>query len=162
MWATEFLPLTGFASKKAAQLSAYFLAHQPDMDKLKLIKLIYLTEREFLSRHGMPMLYDEFYSLKDGPICSSALNGMNGELDRDYWALFFVPDDNRRNFRLTRKIERDDLDELSDADLEVADHIWGEFSTFTAGELRRWTHKNCPEYKEMESGRFPIEYRDIM
>ncbi|MCH8166423.1 MAG: SocA family protein [Proteobacteria bacterium] len=162
MWVEMFPPLIGFASKKAAQLSAHFLSLQPDMEKLKLIKLVYLSEREFLRLHGHPMIYDEYYSLKDGPICSSALNGMNGGLDQEYWSTFFVLDDNRRNFHLKRKISRDDLDELSAADLEVADSVWDKFSAFTAGQIRKWTHDNCPEYKEVPSGRLPISCRDVM
>jgi uncharacterized phage-associated protein len=80
--------LLGFRSRKAAQVSALFLARESDgrMDKLKLIKLLYLTERESMAARGRPIFYDEFYSLKDGPICSTALNCLNGELDKDIWS----------------------------------------------------------------------------
>jgi uncharacterized phage-associated protein len=79
--------LLGFRSRKAAQVSALFLARESGrMDKLKLIKLLYLTERESMAVRGRPIFYDEFYSLKDGPICSTALNSLNGELDKDIWS----------------------------------------------------------------------------
>jgi len=70
-----FDPLNGFQSRKAAQIAASFAIKSGGrIEKLKLIKLIYLSERQFASDHDRPMLYDEFYSLKDGPICSSSLN----------------------------------------------------------------------------------------
>ncbi|WP_296745200.1 Panacea domain-containing protein [Mesorhizobium sp.] len=157
-----FAPLVGFASKKAAQIAAYLLSKQPNMEKLKLIKLLYLSEREFLSRHGHPMLYDEFYSLKDGPICSSSLNGLNGQLDTEYWAQFFVIGDNKRNFQLKREFARDDLDEVSDAEIAAVEGVWERFRDFSASEIRNWTHDNCPEYTEVESGRVPISYKDVL
>jgi len=48
---------------------------------MKLIKLIYLSERESVRSRGRPMIFDEFYSLKDGPISLNALNGINGNTD---------------------------------------------------------------------------------
>lgn len=157
-----FAPLAGFDSKKAAQISAYFLSLQPDMEKLKLIKLLYLSERAHLGKHGHPMFYDEMYSLKDGPICSSALNGINGEIDAETWKAFVVVDENRRNLHLNAKITRDALDQVSDAEIDVLDEIWSQFKASTAGQIRNWTHANCPEYTHVENGRVPISYAEMM
>lgn len=157
----EISSLVGFDSKKAAQIAAYFLSRQPGMEKLKLIKLMYLAEREFIRRHGHPMIYDELYSLKHGPVCSSALNAINGDLDQDYWSQFLHLDGNGRNIHLVSDITRDALDEVSDADIDVLDLVWGEFGNFTASQIRKWTHENCSEYTEVERGRIPIAYADI-
>jgi uncharacterized phage-associated protein len=152
-------PLVGFDSQKAAQIAAFFAAQQPNIEKLKLIKLIYLAEREFVARHGHPMLYDELYSLKDGPICSSALNGINGEIDRDYWSKFIAL--HGRNVATVRPIKRDDLDEISDAELNVLEETWKKFGPLSVGQIRQWTHDHCPEYTEVKSGRVPISYSDL-
>src|SRR5215204_5006759 len=72
-------PLVGFRPDKAAQLAAFFAVQSDGMlDKLKLIKLIYMTERKFVGDNHCPMLFDELYSLPHGPICSSTLNGIDG------------------------------------------------------------------------------------
>jgi uncharacterized phage-associated protein len=77
-------PLVGFKLKKAAQLAAYFSVQSEGLiEKLKLIKLIYLTERRFIANHKHPMLYDELYSLPHGPICSSTLNGIDGVIHEE-------------------------------------------------------------------------------
>lgn len=153
--------LIGFDSRKAAQIAAYFLGMQPGMEKLKLIKLIYLSEREFVGRFGHPMIYDELYSLKDGPICSSTLNGINGDLEDPYWSQLVRMDKNNRNVHPATEVDRDALDEVSDAEIEVLGHVWGRFGTFSASQIRQWTHDNCPEYAEVTKGRLPITYRDL-
>ncbi len=155
-------PLAGFDSRKAAQIAAYFTARQPDIEKLKLIKLMYLAERAALAKYGRPMIYDELYSLKDGPICSSALNGINGEIDSDTWSRYIVMDANRRNIHLQMNVSRDDLDEVSDAEMDVLESVWSEFGHFTAGQIRQWTHDHCPEYTEVDQGRVPITYAALL
>jgi len=62
--------LVGFESRKAAQAAAYFTGlSKSRIDKLKLIKLIYLSEMESIDKRRRPMFFDEFYSMKAGPIC---------------------------------------------------------------------------------------------
>jgi uncharacterized phage-associated protein len=157
----EISYLIGFDSRKAAQIAAYFLSKQPSMEKLKLIKLVYLAEREFVGRYGHPMIYDELYSLPHGPICSNALNAINGEVDQDYWSQFLKLENNNRNVHLATEIDRDILDEVSDAEIQVLETVWARFGGYTAGQIRQWTHKNCPEYTEVQRGRLPIAYSDM-
>ena len=42
--------LVGFRPRKAAQVAAFFASQENPIEKLKLIKLIYLSERESLCR----------------------------------------------------------------------------------------------------------------
>jgi hypothetical protein len=60
-----------------------------------------------------------------------------------------------------RKFTRDDLDELSDAEIAVAEKTWRRFGGKTASQLRNYSHKYCPEYTEIESGRIPISYKEL-
>lgn len=156
------IPLVGFQSRKAAQLCVFFAlkSGRGTIEKLKLIKLAYLSERECLGRHRHPMLFDEFYSLPHGPICSSTLNGINGVIHEDTWGEFLA-----RNGNIVvalKSFARDDLDELSDAEIDVLESIWREFGGMTASQLRNYSHDNCPEYTEIESGRIPITYREVL
>jgi uncharacterized phage-associated protein len=155
-----FPPLVGFDSAKAAQAAAYFaLQSEGKIEKLKLIKLLYLAEREAMLRHDHPMFYDEFYSLKDGPICSNALNGINGGIDRETWAKYV-----RRNGNIitpVKRFERSDLDELSNAEIDILEALWDNFSGYTASQIRRYTHEQCPEYNEVTTGRLPITYLSV-
>ena len=154
-------PLVGFRSRKAAQLAAFFaLKAGGSIEKLKLIKLIYLTERRFLQDHEIPMLFDELYSLPHGPICSSTLNGIDGVIHEEVWEQYIARNGNE--ISPVRRLERGNLDELSDAEVEIAGRIWTRFRGMTASQLRNYSHQRCPEYTEINKGQIPISYRDVL
>jgi len=154
-------PAVGFRSRKAAQLCAWFAVQSGGtIEKLKLAKLIYLSEREHLGLFEEPMLFDEMYSLPHGPICSSALNGINGVIHNDIWDAYMV-----RNGNLVvalKAFQRSDFDDLSEDEIEIATGIWEKFRNFSASQIRNWTHLNCAEYVELQSGRMPIRYQDVL
>lgn len=155
-------PLIGFRSRKAAQLVAFFIGKMSTgmLEKLKLIKLIYLTERKFLAHHQTPILFDELYSLPHGPICSGTLNGIDGKIQPDIWDAFITRNGNQ--IVALRRFGRDDLDELSDAEISVADEVWQELGHMSASGIRNWSHEHCSEYTEVTSGRVPISYREVL
>jgi uncharacterized phage-associated protein len=154
-------PVIGFRSRKAAQLCAWFATHADGcIEKLKLIELVYLSERTHLSTYEDSMLRDELYSLPHGPICSSTLDGINGVIHKEIWDDFIA-----RNGNIVvsmKKFSRSELDDLSDIEIDIAEEIWSRFRNMTASQIRNYTHKNCPEYTEIESGRLLISYRDVL
>ena len=111
-------PSAGFRSRKAAQICEYYASQSGgSIDKLKLIKLMYLSERKFLSAYHHPMLYDEYYSLPHGPICSSTLNGIDGIIHEELWSSRIARHGNR--VVAVRAVDRADLDQVSDAEMAV-------------------------------------------
>ena len=154
-------PLIGYRSRKAAQLAAFFVTKSAgQIDKLKLIKLLYLTERAFLANHELPMLCDELYSLPHGPICSSSLNAIDGIIHQDIWSQYLAKH-GRDKVYVTKCVQRDDLDELSELELECAEVTWDQFAHMSAWAIRKWTHDHCPEYTETQ-GRIPISYQQVL
>jgi uncharacterized phage-associated protein len=157
----NFQPVVAFRSRKAAQLCAYFAAAQGGaIEKLKLIKLVYLTERKCLEDWHRPILFDELFSLPHGPICSGTLNGINGTIHENIWDDFISRSGNET--AAVKFFQRDDLDEISDAEIEIAESVWKDFGHLTASQLRKYTHDNCPEYTEITAGRIPISYREVL
>lgn len=155
-------PIQGFQPLKAVQLCALFAAFsEGHIEKLKLIKLIYLTERRFLQLFSEPILWDEFYSLPHGPICSATLNCIDGVLFESLVQQYVVTS-GRRNVHSTRSFTNEDFDALSEAEIEVAHSVWLEHKDKTASQIRNFTHLNCPEYFELNSGRRPISYVDLL
>ena len=153
-------PLVGFRSRKAAQICAYFAVRSGGIiEKLKLIKLVYFSERTFLGENHHPMLFDELFSLPHGPICSSTLNGIDGEIHEQIWDDFVARNGNE--IVALRKFTRDDLDEISDAEMDMLERVWAEFGHMTASQLRNYSHDHCPEYTET-AGRIPISYREVL
>jgi uncharacterized phage-associated protein len=153
--------LKGYRPSKAAQVAAFFAEkHGGRIDKLKLIKLLYLTERRSMATRARPMLYDEMYSLKHGPICSNALNGINGSIDHAFWSRW-VHLHGTKTVKGVKKISRQMLNEISDSDMSIMEQVWSDFGKMSSAEIRKWTHDNCPEYTDVEDGRVPITYKEI-
>jgi uncharacterized phage-associated protein len=153
-------PLVGFRSRKAAQICAFFALHGGGLiEKLKLIKLVYLSERRFLGENHRPMLFDELFSLPHGPICSSTLNGIDGEIHGHIWDDFLARNGNE--IVALKKFTRDDFDEISDVEIDTLEEVWTKFGHMTASQLRNYSHDHCPEYTET-TGRIPISYREVL
>jgi uncharacterized phage-associated protein len=155
--------LKGYRPDKAAEEAAFFTDKAGgQIDKLKLIKLLYLTERESMTARARPMIYDEMYSLTHGPICSNALNGINGKLDKTLWSKWVKLDSNNKTVRLLKRVSRSKLDHLSDSDLKIMEQVWASFGHMTSAQIRKWTHDNCPEYTDVAEGsRVPIDYIEV-
>lgn len=161
MNAYAFPPIIGFEEEKAAQVCAFFCRKAGKrIHKLKLIKLVYLSERRFLAEYGSPIIWDELYSLPHGPICSSTLNGIDGLLC-DGPFKNYIKADGRKDIYLVKDAPID-FDFLSDAEIDNLDKIWGEFGHMTASQIRNFTHEYCKEYTELDHGRAPISYRDVL
>jgi uncharacterized phage-associated protein len=153
--------LKGYRPDKAAQAAAFFTEKAGgSIEKLKLIKLIYLTERESMNKRARPMIYDEMYSLKHGPICFNALNGINGLVDKSIWSKW-VKLHGTKTVHAVRVPSRSKLDHLSNSDLKIMENVWAKFGHMTSAQIRNWTHENCPEYTSLEDGRLPITYTEV-
>src|SRR5712691_464729 len=68
-----------FSERRVAQMAAYLLGREKGrMNYLKLIKLLYLADRESLKRHGHPISDDRYVSMDHGPVLSTTFNLIKG------------------------------------------------------------------------------------
>ena len=64
-----------FNEQRVAQMAAYLLGRARGHTKyLKLMKLLYLADRESMKRHGHPISGDRYVSMEHGPVLSHTLN----------------------------------------------------------------------------------------
>src|SRR5258708_3017334 len=86
------MPFPGYNVKKAAQVTAFFSKNQGgETAVLKVAKLLYLADREFMARYDYPILFDYLVSMPHGPVTSLTLNYINGlEAERAPWEPFVV------------------------------------------------------------------------
>ena len=155
--------LPGYDVRKAAQVVAYFALQQGgSINVLKLSKLMYLAEREFMARFDVPMFYDKLVSMPDGPVASVTLNLINGEIEHEGWSEIVAKREGH-DMRPVDGITLESLDELSRADLSVLATLWGKFAKFDRYELRDWTHnpKNIPEWVDPEGSSLPIDHAEV-
>lgn len=156
-------PTESYNPRKAAQAIALLALRAGGRLKvLKAAKLIYLADRESMSRHGFPILDEQHVSMKHGPVNSTTLSYINGETrtDNSGWTDFLQARENHM-VAVTDGVTEDDLDELSDADIACLDDVWRQLGSMNEWELVEWTHdpKNVPEW-ENPNGRsrsIPLE-----
>jgi len=66
------------------------------------------------------------YSLPYGPICSSTLNGIDRKPGDALWDEYLARNGNI--IVAVKAVVRDDLNEISDAEMAVIEEIWDEFA----------------------------------
>ena len=159
-----------YEARRAAETIAYLLLKngKRSMDKLKLIKLVYLADRESLRRIGHPIQSEARCSLPHGPVNSLTLDCLNGKFpsasDATGWAEILTPPDGHKVGLADKTITPDDLGELSRSDMEVLDSIWGKFGKMSSTDLVDWTHdpKNVPEWEDPGRSSKPITLLSIL
>lgn len=76
-----------FREDKTTQMAARFLALADGrISYLKLLKLLYLADKQMLIDHGKPITYDRWYAMKHGPVLSSTYNLIKSTAPSEYWA----------------------------------------------------------------------------
>lgn len=137
-----------FNDKKAAQVVAFFCEKEGGaIDVLKVVKLVYLADRQFMDECGFPITNDRHVSMPHGPANSLTLNFIDGNLESADWN-GLVSDRANYQVALARSLTDDDTDELSDAEVDCMEAVWRRFGHMTKYQIRDWTHQNCPEWED--------------
>jgi uncharacterized phage-associated protein len=146
----------GFNARKAAQVAAFF-CHEAGgtIPVLKLVKLIYLSDRESMLRTGFPITNDNFVSMTHGPVNSLTLDLITGNSEAPSWS-DLISDRANHMVSLARETNALDIDELSELDVDVLSAVWKTFGGMTKWQIRDWTHDNCPEWEDPEGSCQPI------
>ncbi|WP_133510573.1 Panacea domain-containing protein [Candidatus Thiosymbion oneisti] len=150
-----------FNERKAAQMAAYLLHKRGGtMSHLKLMKLLYLADREAMDRYGAPISGDLLVAMPHGPALSNTLNHMDGDVESSPggWT-DWISDQADYELRLRNPVSPEDLDELSEAELDVLDAVWEQFGSMGRWVLRDYTHTHCPEWEDPRGSSNPIPYK---
>lgn len=160
-----------YKKQRAIEAASYFLwkAQRP-LEKAKLSKLMYLSEREYLLSYGSLLTGDDFLCKKDGPDLAKihdAFDSVGRGGDWNAWVSItsqFSTSDH--NFLwLRKKIRgRGDFSHLSRAMLKVLDKIYakyGQFDVKTLSNLMR-TEAYCPEWSSPNLEEEPLEIKLVL
>jgi len=151
--------------RKLAQMAAYFLHRNggAPMEHVKLMKLMYLADREAMNIYGFPISNDEYYSMRMGPVLSLTLDLMGGnegvEAQRE-WGEWVSDKENYQVSLQKKEMTESDLDELADEEISVLRKIFDSFCDWTMNRLIDYTH-TLKEWIDPGSGRLPITLRSI-
>jgi len=153
-----------FDIEVAGQMAAWFLRKSPgnSMPHMKLMKLLYLSERTSIEQRGYPILGDRLVAMHYGPVLSHTLNYMKGQGHSDNgWTMWVSPIENYEVF-LMRECEPEDLDLLGKVTLEILAQVWRRFGHMNQWGLSDYTHRNCREWKNPGNSSFEITYERLL
>ncbi|HVA65802.1 MAG TPA: Panacea domain-containing protein [Elusimicrobiota bacterium] len=148
-----------FNETKAVQAAALFAARTGNqINYMKLIKLIYLLDREALKRWGVPIVGGNYVSMDQGPVASPVLDAIKSPAQKfPLWTSHFRKEG--YDVRLIHGIEPDDL---SPAELEVLDWVFSRFGAMDQWQLVYYTHENCGEWVDPQGTSLPIKPSAIL
>ena len=155
--------LAQFDFKATLQASAYFLkkANAP-MKYLKLLKLLYLADREMLLNHGLLITCDNFRAMQHGPVLSNTYDNIKGIdiQNSPIWSNYI----RRLSNYYVELIKDPGIGWLSEAETDVLDHIYNQYGRYPVWKIRDFTHE-LPEWKNkavaVDSDRFSIPFTPI-
>lgn len=155
-----------FRETKATQLAGVLLALSGgSMYYLKLMKLMYLIDREGLLRWGRSITNDEYVSMDNGPVLSQTLDLIKHKnFGASYWKHFISAPQHKQVGLITEP----EADELSRAEVNLIREQYAKFQKMFGhlGQEDRWalaayTH-NLPEWTHPEGSSIPIAYKDVL
>lgn len=150
-----------FNQKKVAQVAAWFVTQDGgSLTILKLMKLMYLADRQALTVFDRTISGDRMVSMPNGPVLSQSYELANGGADecvQHHWDAWLCDRSGREiSVQPDRVVSRETLTEISDAEFAVLETVQAQFGSMTANQLRNYTHANCPEWKDPDGSSRPI------
>lgn len=151
-----------FNETKATRAAAHLIKRrgQAYMSYMKLIKLLYLADREALLRWGSPITADIFYSTDRGPAPSRvhdiATEGAAPE-ESHSWGEHLQPHGDHE----IRTAADPSNGELSEPEVELLDETFTRHRNLSSWAIVDEAHE-LPEWEHPRDGRIPIGYFDIL
>ncbi len=115
---------------------------------LKLIKLMYIAEKESLQETGRPITGDKMVAMPHGPVLSHVCDLIRGEDYRPTWSEYF---ETTPSYELEAKA---DIGEgrLCPYEIKKLQEVAERYKEYDRWEMARITHK-FPEYKKNKPGK---------
>jgi uncharacterized phage-associated protein len=150
-----------FNVEKATAAAAFFLKLRGGrMSYLKLIKLLYLADREALHRWGFNITTDRYVSMNHGPVVSNIYNLITLDAeDSAFWSQYITPP--LGVFEVELRLNEVPDNQLSRAEEKLLTEIFGTYGTWNRWRIRDYTH-DLPEWKHPNDSSIPIPIEEML
>ncbi len=144
-----------FDHKKATQAINFFARKEGgQIDKIKVIKLIWLVDRYHIRKYGRPIVNDVYFAMPYGPVASSVadLAGFNeiqiSEEEKKYLDKYLTLKTFRKHGIFS--VKDVDADVFSDSEIEALEKIYQEYGGLKPFDLVELSHE-FPEWKKFKT-----------
>jgi len=129
-----------------------------DVDYLRVVKLIYLADRESILKRGIPIVGGKYFSMWMGPVISEVMDFVK-QRNAPHWKEVISP----LHGNALNLVGGTHYDSLTSSEIEILDFIVERFSALSTEDLVEWCHENCPEYEKVApKGRKPIAIETML
>lgn len=138
--------------KKVGALVAYLCFLMPDIQLRKLLKLVYLIDEESVRQRSIPVTWLDYYAWKKGPVAPEVYAVKYGALSR-YVSCVKKADDKWHVNAVRAKdcLFRKDINEFSDWEKLLIDHIVEKYGSMDADSLTEETHQTDSLWSQVVS-----------
>ena len=145
-----------YRDEKIVHMAAYLIKKLGgEMERLKLMKLLYLTDRKSLKDRGYSISRDEFVSMPQGPVLLNADRFMKGENpEQSVWDSLIKNIDGESPHHTLRD-DSPYLGALSSYDGQVMDEVVGAYGNMTYEAFKKF----CIEWKDPGDSSEPVPIR---
>lgn len=151
-----------FNERRATEAAARLLKLRGgQMSYMKLIKLLYLADREALLRWGRPITTDRYVSMDKGPVVSRIYSLITEEIppgEESFWRRHISAPEANYEVRL---LSEPKPWELSRAEEALLDEVFQKYGALDRWKVVEITH-DLPEWQDPNGSSVPIEYGDIL
>jgi uncharacterized phage-associated protein len=150
-----------FNEAKTTQIAALFIKkHGGVLNYTKLIKLLYLTDREAFLLWERPLTGDSYVSMPNGPVLSKTYDLINYEEDpenKSYWYNFI----SKRSYDVSL-IKDPEIDELSKREIDLIEKIYQQYKDKNWKQMIDYCHENLPEWHDPGNTSIRIRIEEIL
>jgi uncharacterized phage-associated protein len=150
-----------FNEAKVTQAAACFLELENlRMNYVKLIKLLYIADREALLRWGRPITTDCYVSMDKGPVLSRTFDLITEGREPGSSSPWFEHISFPSNYEVSL-IGSCSKDELSPAEEDLIQEIYSQYGHMDQWQLVHYVHQ-FDEWRDPHGSSIPIFYGDIL
>ena len=128
----------------------------------KLIKLLYLADKESLKGSMQTITGDTYVSMDSGPVLSQLYDLIKGcykdQNAQNLWNSRFIKD----GYEIVAATDRIPQGELSVFEMQILDQKYDEFKDYNFQEMIEYVHRHCPEWKDPQGSSIPIQPEEIL
>ncbi len=151
---------------KAIQIVNYLLGkYEYRLNYTKLIKLLYISDKEAFKRWDTPISTDAYCSMQQGPVLSGIYDLIKSKYEDKFdqlrWDEYFLTD----GYDIV-SLRKDGVldDELSEREISLLDEIDKQYHSWSWSSLIDHVHDKdkFPEWEDPRRTSFPLHVREIL